>query len=393
MTRLPLTLRPLDDESWPSYLTRQAAQHQTTLGGLGSHLGLRDARGRWPGRFGVARTPDDVQRVSPLLGLPSAQIERMQLNSYDQLAFDLTGLTADQGIAGTRAAAHAAWVWLAGSTYCPLCLSEDHGAWRLSWRISWNTTCLRHGVLLRGACPTCAAVPGLGNRLHGSAPPRLAAMPDGRLCTHPELGGDSCRGDLTAAKTPAASPARLHRALVMSRLTHGARGFVAGTEGTSLQTLRGWQATITIAVRLGIIDTRGWGRTHRWANPPRSPDLMDRLLEVAEPLVSAPTRMPPQMSSPRGYATQASGPQTQAPSPGSRSPALRCAPSSTSSSHATAGCTPRSNVNSPGPTAPRSTHAAAAWTTSHNSSGPARSPSNCETPPAQTSGSSERCCR
>ena len=34
MTRLPLALEPLPDESWPSYLTRRAAQHGTTLAGL-----------------------------------------------------------------------------------------------------------------------------------------------------------------------------------------------------------------------------------------------------------------------------------------------------------------------------------------------------------------------
>ena len=64
MTRLPLALEPLPDESWPSYLTRRAAQHGTTLAGLGSHLGLRDERGRWPGRFGVSVSPGHVERVA-----------------------------------------------------------------------------------------------------------------------------------------------------------------------------------------------------------------------------------------------------------------------------------------------------------------------------------------
>ena len=110
MTRLPLALKPLTGETWSSYLTRRAAQHGVTLAAMGSHLGLRDERGRWPGRFGVSLAPDDVQRVSAILGLVPVEIERMQLSSYDQLAFDLTGLANDSPIAGTRATAHAAWV-------------------------------------------------------------------------------------------------------------------------------------------------------------------------------------------------------------------------------------------------------------------------------------------
>lgn len=287
MTRLPLALVPLDNESWPSYLTRRAAQHGTTLAELATHLGLRDGRGRWSGRFGVRLDPCDVQRLAPILGLVPTEVENMHLSSYDQLAFDLTGLAHDIPIAATRMAAHAAWVWLAGSTFCPLCLAEDDGAWRLSWRIPWITACLRHGISLRGSCAVCGGVPGLGNRLHGSAPPRVAAAPDGRLCSHPRPGGAVCGAGLSAQRTVRADPRRLARARQMAELASGKRGPVAGVERTSLQALRAWQSAIGIAVRLGAVDAGDWGLTHRWANPPRDPDLVDRLLESVEPLVNA----------------------------------------------------------------------------------------------------------
>ncbi|MBK6442609.1 MAG: TniQ family protein [Dermatophilaceae bacterium] len=289
MTRLPLALSPFKNESWPSYLTRRAAQHGTTLAELGTHLGLRDGRGRWPGRFGIELAPYDVQRLAPILGLVPTEIENMQLSSYDQLALDLTGLAQDSPIAATRATTHAAWVWLAGSTFCPVCLAEDDGAWRLSWRIPWITACVRHGVALRGSCADCGGVPGLGNRLHGSAPPRVAAAPDGRLCSHPHPrpGGAVCGADLSAQQTGHADPRRLARAHQMAELVSGQRSPVAGVERTSLQALRAWQSAIGIAVRLGAVDAGDWGRTHRWANPPRDPDLVDRLLESVEPLVNA----------------------------------------------------------------------------------------------------------
>ena len=287
MTRLPLALAPLSDETWPSYLTRRAAQHGTTLAGMGSHLGLRDGRGRWTGRFGVDLSYGEVTRVAPILGLAPVQVEQMQLASYDQLAFDLSGLARDSAIAGTRRAAHSAWVWLAGSTFCPACLAEHEGAWRLSWRIPWNTTCLRHNTPLHGICARCGGVPGLGNSLHGSAPPRVAAAPDGRRCPHPEPGENVCGANLTAEPTVRASPDRLRRARIMAALVAGSRGHIAGAEATSLQALRAWQSAIGIAVGLGVIDTDGWGRTHRWANPPRDPNLIDRLLQAVEPLVTA----------------------------------------------------------------------------------------------------------
>lgn len=287
MTRLPLALAPIEDESWPSYLTRRAAQHRTTLAQLGSHLGLRDSRGRWTGRFGVDLPVSDVGRVAPILGLSPEDVEAMQLASYDQLAFDLSGLREIHAIAATRAAAHAGWVWLAGSTFCPQCLAEGGGAWRLNWRVPWNTVCLRHQVKLLGACGTCGGVPGLGNQFHGSAPGRVVATPDGRLCQHALPGGSVCSADLSQQATATVSPGRLRRAELMTALTAGRRGRVAGVDRTSLQSLRAWQSAIGIAVSLGVVDTRGWGRTHRWANPPRDPELIDALLQAVEPLITA----------------------------------------------------------------------------------------------------------
>lgn len=212
----------------------------------------------------------------------------MQLATYDQLAFDFGGLGHESAIAGTRATTHTARVWLAGSTYCPLCLAEDDGAWRLRWRIPWITTCLRHGVHLHGTCRICGGVPGLGNSLHGSAPPRVKAAPEGRICPHPEPGGHVCGADLSSEPTVRASADRLRRSITMADLVDRRSGIVAGVERSPLQTLRAWQSAIGIAVRLGAVDSDGWGRTHRWANPPRDPELIDRLLEAVEPLITAP---------------------------------------------------------------------------------------------------------
>lgn len=73
----------------------------------------------------------------------------------------------------------------------------------------------------------------------------------------------------------------------MAALTAGGRGRVAGVGRTSLQSLRAWQSAIGIAVSLGVVHTDGWGRTHRWANPPRDADLIDSLLQSVEPLITS----------------------------------------------------------------------------------------------------------
>lgn len=289
MNAIPLRVQPQEDEAWHSYLVRTAARNRCSLGELASHVGLLEARGRWPGYHGVILSDARAAGVSRALGLTPQQVQRMQLARYDQLALDVRGLAAGEGIAGTRATVQSAWVWMAGSTFCPDCLSETDGAWRVSWRLPWITTCLIHSLHLVGRCATCGAVPGLGNQFHTSAPTRLRVVPDGRRCPHPEPGGDTCGADLSAVDRVAAETARLTRTQHFIGLAAGERGLVAGAAYTSLQTLRAWQSAIGIATRLGAVDAAEWGRTHRWANPPRDPDLVDRLLLAVQPLVSAPT--------------------------------------------------------------------------------------------------------
>ncbi|WP_397333729.1 TniQ family protein [Ornithinimicrobium sp. INDO-MA30-4] len=174
MTRLPLALEPLADESWASYLNRRAAQHRTTLACLGSHLALRGRRGDWPGRFGVDMSRDNIERVAPVLGLLPKRVAEMHLKSYDQLAFDLSGLADGNTLAGTRATVHRSWVWLAGSSFCPNCLAED------------------------GGCGVC------GGGCHGS----LRACSTALNCAEPVTSVEASLGwamDFTARRHPAAA--------------------------------------------------------------------------------------------------------------------------------------------------------------------------------------------
>lgn len=42
-----------------------------------------------------------------------------------------------------------------GSRFCPECLNESSGRWRLVWRLGWSFACTTHGRLLADACPSC----------------------------------------------------------------------------------------------------------------------------------------------------------------------------------------------------------------------------------------------
>lgn len=287
MTRLPLAMDPRPDETWHSYLTRRAAQHSCTVTELADHIGLR-INGRWPAYHGVILPPGRTEAVAPVLGLASAQVQSTHLASYDQRAFDLAALRGIPGIDTTRKTVQQSWVHLAGSSYCPACLAAD-GSWRIAWRIPWITACLEHQVRLVGTCTTCGHVPGVGNGLRASAPSRVYAAPDGRVCAHPRAQGGTCTADLSQGQRTTASRSELDRVNSILSVINGDRGTVAGQSHTSLQTLRAWQSTIGLAVQLGVVTAPAWGRTHRWGNPPRNPAIVAVLLETVAPVIEADT--------------------------------------------------------------------------------------------------------
>ena len=64
------------------------------------------------------------------------------------------------------------------SRYCPRCLRENGGRWRLFWRSGWAFACVEHRCLLVDQCPTCA------HRLRGHVG-RAELVPDGQRCPHP----------------------------------------------------------------------------------------------------------------------------------------------------------------------------------------------------------------
>lgn len=115
-------------------------------------------------------------------------------------------------------------------------------------------------------------------------PRRSAGFADGRYCDLP-AGALHCGGDLTSSPDLVASSAALEVNARLARLIHKRRGRFAGLPLSSLEVLRGCQAAIGIAVHLRAVDTASWGKTHRGANPPRDPGVVDELERVVAPVL------------------------------------------------------------------------------------------------------------
>lgn len=284
--RLPLALDPAPGEAWTSYLTRRASQHSCSLADLGTHLGIRDSRGHWPGLLGVRAESGMVKSLVEPLGLEDQQIRAMHLDRYDQIAFTLDGLADGADLQCIRAVTTRHWIRLSGSSFCPGCLRRD-GVWKIRWRLVWSVTCPEHRCVLVGACQMCGHVLGTSNRLRGSAPAHADAPTDTRLCLYPTVTG-VCGADLTMSSTARAPQAAIERDLRFDKMFASGRGLVAGTDQTALRSVRAWQSAAGLALHLGIATVANWGG-HRGTQPPTDPTMMNQLLEVAAPVVEAPS--------------------------------------------------------------------------------------------------------
>lgn len=194
LRRLLHVAMPLPDEPLDSWVEFMAHDYGATVGEMARALGLVDA--------------DGVPKATPQSARAwSTSLEPQQLTNLELT----TGRPADEYLAMTRTtfAANAIRLTPQGrisascpstgvaARYCPDCLADSGGRWRLSWQFPFGFACLRHKRLLVDLCPGCRQ------------PPRLIAHPitlvpqPGHCHNKPSVGTPSirerCGGDLTAA--------------------------------------------------------------------------------------------------------------------------------------------------------------------------------------------------
>lgn len=188
--RLAFRLTPLPDEPLDSWLEAMAAAYRVPLRDVLHAVGLRGqhAPPEDRGSTGIRRQwlfelrDDQVARISEATGLPAETIRATTRTHYAACvttrtkAGQVTGMSAAGGIAGR---------------FCPECLADSGGRWRLTWRYVFGFACPRHRRILVDQCPTCGTEP--------RVQPRSGKhIPEPTRC-------DTCNADLTQTASPLAA--------------------------------------------------------------------------------------------------------------------------------------------------------------------------------------------
>ncbi|WP_225448523.1 TniQ family protein [Streptacidiphilus sp. P02-A3a] len=167
---LPVRLDPLPGEALDSWLEALAVRLNTPLGDVRSHLGLpvrsrsgdhlRDIPPDWT----IALREQESTALARASGLNSTAITAMTLAHYDQraLRIDLDRRHVNRRVLWGRGR---------GSRFCPDCLADSGGRWKLTWRLGWAFACPLHRRLLGGLLPEVRPRPA------GAAPLRLDGPP------------------------------------------------------------------------------------------------------------------------------------------------------------------------------------------------------------------------
>ena len=159
LRRLPFRVRPLPDEPLDSWLETMAASNGVTFGQMIAALGLS----------GPAAVPEDqhysagrlnrwmfhlddgpMGRLTTTTGLPATELQAMTRSAFAATVtkYTLKGrLSIQCPTAGTK------------GRFCPECLLDAAGRWRLSWTYAFVAACPRHRRVLSDICPTCGTPP------------------------------------------------------------------------------------------------------------------------------------------------------------------------------------------------------------------------------------------
>jgi len=187
---LPIRLQPSAGEALDSWLEALAYRNSTAFADLLTAVGLKPFNGTATTGWIVELTAHESATISAATAVDPDRLAEMTLAHYAGRAVRID----KQSRAVNKAYP---WGGARGSRFCPACLKETGGRWKLSWRLGWTFACLEHHCLLADACPDCGAVQ--RRRTHvGELIPQVAG------CAHPAdtATGRSpvrCGADLTTA--------------------------------------------------------------------------------------------------------------------------------------------------------------------------------------------------
>jgi len=207
LRRLPHVAMPLPDEPLDSWVEFMAHSYGATVGEMARALGLIDADGvpragpQSARAWSTALEPQQLLNLERTTGRPGDEFLAMTRTTFAANAIRLT----PQG----RISASCPSTGVA-ARYCPECLADSGGRWRLSWQFPFGFACLRHRRLLVDVCPKCGQPP----RLIGHP---LTLVPVPGYCHNrpvkraPQIRA-RCGADLTASSELAAAHPEMREA-------------------------------------------------------------------------------------------------------------------------------------------------------------------------------------
>lgn len=200
LRRLPFRLRPLPDEPFDSWLEAYAHGYGASVAELGLSLGLihpavsTQSTPVVTNSWATTLTSMQLDSLEETTGFPRRAFIEMTRMNFAAAAVRLTSTG--------RISASCAGSGVAGR-FCPECLRDSGGRWRLSWQFAFGFACLRHRILLVDVCPQCGQNP----RKLGHP---IAQVPKPGRCHNPvrdATGQSRCGADLTQNADPIAAPA------------------------------------------------------------------------------------------------------------------------------------------------------------------------------------------
>lgn len=144
--RLPILLRPLADEPLDSWLEAYASRLKVSIGEFWTHV-----------------FPDRPQE--PIVrGLFARADEGFIRDLATATGLSVDAVQATSSLGWTRPLSHGekrtgSLRPVVGSHWCPKCLAERAGRWKLSWRHPLIFGCIKHRCFLMQFCPECGQTP------------------------------------------------------------------------------------------------------------------------------------------------------------------------------------------------------------------------------------------
>ncbi|WP_082931718.1 TniQ family protein [Mycolicibacterium setense] len=143
---LPFRVAPSPGEALDSWLEALAHRYKVPFGDVLHQCGISASR---PGAWMRQLDRDTVARIAYVAGISLDDVDAMALPRAD----GSPPAAANSSLA--RILPSGPWDWRANSRYCPRCLDDTGGRWKLAWRINWTFACLAHHCLLVDVCPEC----------------------------------------------------------------------------------------------------------------------------------------------------------------------------------------------------------------------------------------------